>query len=321
MWKQYRLLGISAIFMVLMVLAACGSGNDNNDGNNNNNNNAAESEDNDNNADFDLGDKDVALGTDDYVSNTANTYVAKLLLEEIGYDVEVNQTDVGVEYAGLSDGSTDVLVGSWLPTTHASYWDEYEDDLEKIDTVTEEVELGLAVPDYMEDIDSIEDLRDNTDDVGDKLNWQITGISPGAGEMKLMESDVMPGYDLESDWELVESSGAAMAASLTDAIDSEEPIVVTLWTPHWTFNKFDLKILDDPKDTFGEPDDILSVSRKGFKEDSPAAYDLIKQFEITKEETQDIMLDIQSGTDEEEAAEQFLEDNPDLKEQWLDGFE
>lgn len=315
MWKTYRVLGLSAIFMLLMVLAACG-GNDNNG----NNNAGGEENSNDNNG-IDIGEKEIAIGTDDYVSNTSNTYVAKLLLEEIGYDVTVNQTDVGVEYAGLSDGSTDVIVGAWLPNTHGSYWDEYEDDMEKINTVTEEVELGLTVPEYMEDINSIEDLRDNTNDIGEKLEWKITGISPGAGEMKLMESDVMPGYDLNDDWELVESSGAAMAASLQDAVDKEEPIVVTLWTPHWTFNEMDLKILDDPEGHFGEPDDVLSVSRKGFKEDSPAAYELIDQFSITKEKTQDIMLDIQNGDEPEEAAETFLEDNPDLKEEWLDGFE
>src|SRR5699024_6915042 len=137
--------------------------------------------------------------------------------------------------------STDAIVGAWLPTTHGSYWDKYKDDLEKINMVTEKVELGLTVPAYMEDINSIEDLADNKNDIGEKLDWEITGISPGAGEMKLAENEVIPGYGLD-DWELIESSGPAMATALSDAIDNEEPIVVTLWTPHWTFNEFDLKI-------------------------------------------------------------------------------
>src|SRR5699024_1698402 len=264
MKKIFQVLGLSVIFM--LVLAASGGG-DNNENDNTGNTGG------NNNGDGGIGEKDIALGTDDYVSNTSNTYVAKLLLEDVGYNVDVNQTDVGVEWAGVSDGSTDALVGAWLPHTHGSYWDEYGDNIEKIGTVTEEVELGLAVPAYMEDINSIEDLTNNTSNVGEDLEWKITGISPGAGEMKLMESDVMPGYDLEDDWELVESSGAAMAASLSDAIDKEEPIVVTLWTPHWTFNKFDLKILDDPKGKFGEPDDVVSVATEGFKEASPLAYE------------------------------------------------
>lgn len=309
MWKKYRFLSIAVIVMVAMILAACG--NQENEGNN-----ADESNGNGN-----LGETSLTLGTDSYVSNTTNTYVAKLVLEEIGYDVGVNQTDVGVQYAGLADGSSDAIVGAWLPTTHGSYWEQYKDKLEKINTVTEKVKLGLAVPSYMEDINSIEDLTNNTNNIGEKLEWTITGISPGAGEMKLMESDVMPGYNLNEDWELLESSGAAMASALSGAIDQKKPIVVTLWTPHWTFNQFDIKFLDDPKGTFGKPDDIFSLAGKDFKEQSPAAYKFLEQFSIKKEGTEEMMLDIKNGMDEEAAAQKFIDNNPDLKEKWLEGIE
>ncbi|QKY70616.1 glycine betaine ABC transporter substrate-binding protein [Lentibacillus sp. CBA3610] len=315
MWKQNRILGLLAVMTLIIVLAACGNSNGNNE-----NNETEESEDNNTNAEIDLGQTEIALGTDNYVSNTVNSYLAKLLLEEIGYTVEVNQTDVGVQYTGLADGTTDVIVGAWLPNTHGSYWEEYQDDLVEISTVTEEVELALVVPSYMEDINSIEDLRDNTNNIGEQLEWEITGISPGAGQMELMNSEVMPGYELNNDWTLLESSGAAMSASLSDAISNQEPIVVTLWTPHWTFNEFDLKLLDDPQNAFGDPDDILSVSRTGFQEDAPAAYQFISQFSITKEDTQEMMFDVQEGMDAEAAAQKFMDDNPDLVEQWLEGI-
>lgn len=310
MKKRMVLTGIIAMLFAFS-LAACG-------GNDNNGNAKIEDE---NGNDIELGDEDITLGTDDYVSNTSNTYVAKLLLEELGYDVEVNQTDVGVEYTGLSEGSTDAIVGAWLPTTHQSYWEEYEDDLEKIGTVTEEVELSLTVPSYMEDIDSIEDLADNKNDIGEQLDWEITGISPGAGEMQIMEEDVMPGYGLDDEWNLKESSGGAMASALGSAIEDEEPIVVTLWEPHWTYNEYDLKKLDDPDGQFGEPDDVLAVSGTDFEDEHPAAHELLSQFEITQEETQEIMLDIQEDIDEEEAAQNFLDDHPDLKDEWMEGLE
>lgn len=311
MRKSNRILSFLSVLTLAIVLAACGNGDDNNE--------TEDSGDSSSNGGADLGETEITLGTDNYVSNTVNSYLTKLLLEEIGYNVEVNQTDVGVQYTGVADGTTDAIVGAWLPNTHGSYWEEYQDDLEQINTVTEEVELGLVVPSYMENINSIEDLRDNTNDIGEQLEWEITGISPGAGQMQLMENEVIPGYDL-NDWTLVESSGSAMSASLSDAISNEEPIVVTLWTPHWTFNQFDLKILEDPENAFGEPDDILSVSRTGFQEDSPAAYQLIDQFSITKEHTQEMMFDVQEGMDAEAAAQQFMDDNPDLVEQWTEGI-
>lgn len=315
--KTNRLLTFSIVLILSALLAACGD-----NGNNNADNSSDNGENNNNNADdLELGEKDMTLGTDDYVSNTSNTYVAKLLLEDLGYDVDVEQTDVGVEYTGLAEGDTDALVGAWLPTTHKEYWDEYEDKLEKINTVTEDVKLSLTVPTYMEDIDSIEDLADNKNDIGEKMDWEITGISPGAGEMQIMEDDVMPGYGLDDDWNLKESSGGAMAADLGSAIDQEEPIVVTLWEPHWTYNEYDLKKLDDPKEEFGEPDDVMAVAKKEFKDDSPAAYELLSQFEMTQEDTQDIMLDIQNDEDEEDAAQNFIDDNPDLEDEWLKGLD
>ncbi|GAA0607589.1 hypothetical protein GCM10009001_26140 [Virgibacillus siamensis] len=287
----------------MVLLTACSSDNN--------------SEENADKGEGNLGTKEVELATDTYLSNIGATHLVKLLLEEVGYDVTVTSTDVGIEFSGLADGSSDASVGLWLPTTHASYWEKYKDKLDKISMVTEKVELGLTVPSYMEDIDTIEDLANNKNNIGKKLDWTITGISPGAGEMKLTKNEVMPAYGLDENWELQSSSGPTMAAALTRAIDNKEPIVVTLWTPHWTFNKFDLKILKDPKNKYGDPDNVYSASRKGFKEDSPLAYKIIKAFRLTKKQNQNIMLNIQNGMSNEDAAKEFLKNNPDFKEKIL----
>src|SRR5699024_12854664 len=110
-------------------------------------------------------------------------------------------------------------VGSWLPTTHASDWNEYKDELERMSMVTAEVELALTVPSYMEDINSIDDLVDNKNVIGEDLDWQLTGISPGAGMMEITENDVMPGYGLDEDGDLHSSLGAVMACELKSAIE------------------------------------------------------------------------------------------------------
>ena len=50
-----------------------------------------------------------------------------------------------------------------------------------------------------------------------KLDKKIIGIDPGAGLMRRSE-DMLEQYDALSDYTLVEGSGAAMQASLKDAI-------------------------------------------------------------------------------------------------------
>src|SRR5690625_5448998 len=121
--------------------------------------------------------KKVTLSTDTYVSKNGATHVVESLLNEVGYDAEVVETDVGVQFTGLADGSFDASVGLWLPTTHESYWNEYKDDLEKMSMVTEEVELALTVPSYMEDTNSIEDLVDNKNGIGEDLDRKRTRLN------------------------------------------------------------------------------------------------------------------------------------------------
>ena len=104
--------------------------------------------------------------------------------------------------------------------------------------------IGLVVPTYMEDVNSIEDLADQADKT-------ITGIEPGAGVVAAAERALEDYPNLEG-WEVQTSSSGAMATALGQAYENEEEIVVTGWTPHWKFQKYELKYLEDPKGTFGE---------------------------------------------------------------------
>ena len=42
-----------------------------------------------------------------------------------------------------------------------------------------------------------------------------------------------------------------MTVALGQAIKSMNHIVITGWTPHWMFAKYDLKYLEDPKKSDG----------------------------------------------------------------------
>ncbi|MEK1831636.1 glycine betaine ABC transporter substrate-binding protein [Priestia megaterium] len=38
-----------------------------------------------------------------------------------------------------------------------------------------------------------------------------------------------------------------------------------MWNPHWAFADFDIKYLKDPKNSFGDPDNIYTMTSKEFK--------------------------------------------------------
>lgn len=155
--------------------------------------------------------------------------------------------------------------------------------------------------------------------VGEQVDYKIIGIDPGAGLMKATEKALQE-YELK-DWELVEGSGAAMTAALTKAYEKKEPIIITGWTPHWKFAKYDLKYLEDPKKVYGENEFIHTIVRSGFKEDHPRAYQLLDRFNWLPEEMATVMVAVMEGKNEREAAAEWVKNNEEKVNQWLEGIE
>ncbi len=150
--------------------------------------------------------------------------------------------------------------------------------------------------------------------VGDQVQHQIIGIDPGAGIMK-QAAQVLTDYELK-DWKLVEGSGAAMAAALDKAYKDKKPIIVTGWTPHWMFAKYELKYLEDPKGTFGKDEEIRTIVRKGLKDAHPSAYAVLDRFEWTAEDMAVVMSAIVDGKKPEEAAADWVKNNAAKVDAW-----
>lgn len=166
-----------------------------------------------------------------------------------------------------------------------------------------------------------EDTNNENASIGEKLEYEIVGIDPGAGLMDMTINKVLPEYGLDETWEVKESSGAAMTAALKKAIDEKEPIIVTGWIPHWKFSRFDLKMLEDPKGAFGGKEDINTLVRLGLKEDMPGAYKFFDQFHWKPDNLQAVMMKIENGLSEQEAAKEWVEANEELVNSWVEGVE
>ncbi|WP_084243781.1 glycine betaine ABC transporter substrate-binding protein [Planomicrobium okeanokoites] len=155
---------------------------------------------------------------------------------------------------------------------------------------------------------------------GEEMDYKITGIEPGAGVVAASEAATEE-YDSLEGWEVVTSSSGAMATALGEAIDNEEPIIVTGWSPHWKFQKYDLKYLEDPNGVFGDAETINTMVRQGLEEENPEAYTILDQFNWEPADIESIMLEVSNGTDIEEAAAAWIEENSDKVAEWTEGTE
>ncbi|TFB22089.1 glycine/betaine ABC transporter [Filobacillus milosensis] len=166
------------------------------------------------------------------------------------------------------------------------------------------------------------DGEDNKQNISEEVEYTITGIEPGAGITVTTEKAIKE-YDSLNGWSLETSSTAAMVTALEEAIDNEEPIIVTGWNPHWKFAKFpDLKYLEDPKGVYGGAENIQTLARKGLEEDKPNAYKIIDQFNWTVEDMESIMYESKDTGDSIDAvASRWVEDNQNKVSQWTDGVE
>ena len=97
-----------------------------------------------------------------------------------------------------------------------------------------------------------------------------------------------------------------MTAALKKAYNKEEPIIVTGWSPHWKFSKFDLKYLEDPKGTYGDEENIHSIARIGLAKDHPSAYKVLDQFNWPEEDMNTVMVQITDGEDHRSCFLQLL---------------
>ena len=243
-----------------------------------------------------ISNKKIRIAYANWAEGIAVTYLAKEILSEQGYRIELLNADV--------------FMDSWLPVTHADYFRKNEGRLEILGQIYDSARIGLVVPEYVP-IHTIEELGGHTG----RFSGEIVGIDAGTGIMKCTEKAI-PEYGL--DYRLMISSGPAMTALLKKAIDKKEWIVVTGWTPHWMFDRFCLRVLEDSKNVYGEAEQIHSIARKGFSKEHPFVAALLGNIHLSDTEISSLMRAIEETRETEtRAVRQWMDKHRDLIDSWI----
>jgi len=243
----------------------------------------------------------------------AVSYLWKAILEEKGYTVEAEYADIVPVFSGVSTGDYDVMMDAWLPLTHQSYWEEYGDSMVDLGAWNDEAVLTMAVNEDAP-IDSLEELADNADVFGER----IVGIEPGAGLTAAVQDKVIPEYGLDS-FEFQTSSTPGMLGELQAALNNDEDVLVTLWRPHWAYDAFPLKDLEDPKGALGETESMHTIAREGFGDDFPEVTEWFESFEMDSDtlySLENAMFNENDSTDYEPIVAEWIEQN----QEWVDSL-
>ncbi|MBK5262334.1 MAG: glycine betaine ABC transporter substrate-binding protein [Peptostreptococcaceae bacterium] len=252
----------------------------------------------------------VNIGMVNWAECVAVSNLWKVILEDQGYTVELTQLDAAPLYVGLDKGDLDVFFDSWLPITHESYWNEYQDNLDDYGIWYQaDAKIGIVVPQYV-DIASIEEMAASKD----KFNGEIIGIDPGAGIMKAANA---ANEDYGLGFEVIQGSEAAMMAAFEKAYKNEEWIAITGWSPHWMFAKYDVKYLTDDKLSFGDAEELHTLANKNFTVENPDVAEMIKNFAMTDADIGSLEALIVEGMDPEEAAVKWIAENEETVNNWM----
>ena len=254
--------------------------------------------------------KKVTLGfLPAWTDGLSTAYLLDNQLTKMGYEVEMKTlTEAGPLYTGLANGDVDIYPSAWPELTHADYMVEFGDRIEDLGSYYDGAKLTIVVPEYV-DINSIAELRGQ----GARFNGTIYGIEPGAGLTKQTQERMLPEYELESEFQLLTSSTAAMLTELDRAIKAERDIVVTLWRPFWANAAFPLKDLADPLGAMGGSESLHFLGTSGFSEKYPEIAEFIAGIELNDADyasLEDIVVNQYGEGREAEAVAAWIQQNP-----------
>ena len=261
-------------------------------------------------------DEPIKMAVTDWADVLSTANVAKYVLEtKLHQPVKFVNADIGIQYEGVARGDLDIMVGGWLPVTHAVYYAKYKNDMDDVGVIYTGGKNGWAVPAYVpeSELSSIADL--SKPDVKSKLDGTIQGIGPGSGLMQASEKTVKA-YGL-SDYHLQSSSEAGMLAAVSRAYQSKQWVVATVWSPHWLWQKWKMRYLTDPKGTLGGEEQVHAFASKQFAGKYPRADVFFKHFKLKLSDIEAIEYAGNASNDYASAAKKFVDSHPEELKEWL----
>ncbi len=280
----------------------------------------------------DCGDFNIAINP--WVGYEASAHVVGYVAAtELGCNVEYKSLKEEVAWQGFGSGEVDVVIENW---GHDDLKAKYIDEQGTAQDAGPNGNIGVIgwfLPPWMveeyPDITEWENLNKyaemfRTSESGD--NGQLLD-----GDPSFVTNDEALVQNLDLNFTVVYAgSEPALIQAFRQAEENREPLLGYFYAPQWFLSQVPLVKVNLPPYTEGcdadpeavacdYPEYILDkIVATSFAESGSPAYDLVANFEWTNDDQNLVAKYIaEDGMDPEDAAAQWVEDNPDVVEGWL----
>lgn len=232
---------------------------------------------------------DVIIGTRSYASSVAGSYALKYVLDKKGYISEVEVHDEEDLWERLAMNKVNIVSSMWFYDVDYADYKGMQKEVVDLGPNSSYYAKGLIVPSYV-DVAYIEKLN--------FYKYQFDGTI-----YCLDESDYLFNLSKEAsnvyglDFDVQRRSAKELEVLLKDAIAEEKWIVLAGYTPHYLFDEYPLRFLEDDKRVFGQKQEIHTVANSDFIVRNKEIMDYISSFYLYEHEMNSL-LNLMEGKEE-----------------------
>jgi len=291
--------------------------------------------------------KNVIIAEQNWTGSTVICQVMKYVLEKkMNTPVKLIPLNGSVTWVGMDKGDVDVFSDVW-ENTEVDGMKKYVEEKKTCEVVLSypDAPMGWYIPRFVAEehgIRTIEDLK------GKEKLFDIDGngkgdLWGGPSSWKANEINSIKIRDYGLNFTNLSVEQWAWLATLKAALVKKKPVIFYYWEPEWLFSEYDLVKIQEPayedaKYKFVQkhpelskitcelkPTDVWVGLSKKMETRLPDAYKFFKNWSIPIEKVNEL---IALATDlpgnpkmsPADAAEKWVEDNPDILKAWLKGI-
>jgi glycine betaine/proline transport system substrate-binding protein len=280
---------------------------------------------------------DVNIAVNNWVGYEADAFVVgQVAQERLGCIVNYIYVDEQISWQGFASGQVDAVLENWGHEDLADLYIKQLGVAEDAGSIGIDGVIGWFVPPWMKakypDITDWKNLNKYAD---------LFKTSESGGKGQLLDGD--PGFvtndealvkNLDLDYQVVfAGSEAALIQAFRTGQAQKKPVIGYFYSPQWFLAEVPLVKVDLPPYKAGCDADPAEVDcdypvyklnkivGKQFADGNSTGYQLIKNFEWTGDDQNLVAKYITAdGMSPEDAAQKWIDDNPDKVDAWLDGI-